>query len=239
MRITSSSPRSLSLVIPAYNEQATIATAIAEAEAVFQPFVSQYEILVIDDGSTDGTAQVVESVIRPRSPVRLIRHGGNRGYGAALRTGFEAARMACVAFTDADCQFDLADLRPMLALTERYPIVVGYRVGRRDPWLRRFLSAGYNCLARLLLGTRVRDCDCALKVFRREALVQLLPETPGFFVNTEMLSRAHRLGLKVCEVGVRHRPRLGGTSKVSLNQIPRVLATLLPFWWKQVIGGRR
>src|SRR6185437_4889943 len=109
--------------------------------------------------------------VLPQSPhTRLIGHPANRGYGAALRTGFEAARCELVAFTDADCQFDLTDLAAMVPLAERFPVVVGSRADRKDPWRRRFLSRGYNWLARRLLGTRVRDVDCALKVFRREAL---------------------------------------------------------------------
>src|SRR5205814_3908060 len=98
-----------------------------------------------------------------------------------------------------------------------------------------FFSWGYNTLTRTLLGTRVRDCDCALKVFQREFLLRLLPRTNGFFVNTEMLTRARQLGLDVAEAAVRHRPRLRGRSTVSLTQVPRVLATLLPFWWSQVL----
>src|SRR5262249_35280346 len=112
----------------------------------------------------------------------------------------------------------------------------------------RFFSWGYNKLTRALLGTRVRDCDCALKVFHHDALRRLLPETNGFFVNTEMLTRARQLGLSIVEVGVRHRPRVRGCSSVSLTQVPRVLATLLPFWWSRVLfpgrerpasGGRK
>jgi dolichol-phosphate mannosyltransferase len=104
------------------------------------------------------------------------------------------------------------------------------------------LSRGYNVLTRALLGTRVRDCDCALKVFRREALAELLPETEGFFVNVEMLTRARQLGLAVAEVGVRHRPRAGGGSKVGWRDVPRTLAALVPFWWSNVLfpgGGTR
>ena len=91
----------------------------------------------------------------PTAPhTRLLRHETNRGYGAALRTGFEAARFDLVAFTDADCQFDLTDLDTLAALAAEYPIVAGYRVDRKDPWRRRFFSWGYNRLARTLLGTR-------------------------------------------------------------------------------------
>ncbi|MCI0456284.1 MAG: glycosyltransferase family 2 protein, partial [Gemmataceae bacterium] len=115
------------------------------------------------------------------------------------------------------------------------PVVVGYRVARQDPWQRRFYSWGYNVLVRLLLGTRVRDCDCALKVFRKDALANLLPQSRGFFVNTEMLTRARQLGYPILQVGVRHRPRLHGSSKVTLRDIPRTLAVLLPFWWSCVL----
>jgi glycosyltransferase involved in cell wall biosynthesis len=229
---------SLSLVIPAYNEEAGIEQAVAEADDALELVAGNHEVLVVDDGSADATAALVERAARQRPRVRLLRHPENRGYGAALRTGFEAARFDRVAFTDADCQFDLADLADLLPLTDSYPLVVGYRVRRQDPWRRRFFSWGYNVLARWLLGTRVRDCDCALKVFRREALANLLPVSRGFFVNTEMLTRARQLGYAVAEVGVRHRPRLRGTSKVSLADIPRTLGHLLPFWWSNVVFRR-
>jgi dolichol-phosphate mannosyltransferase len=194
-----------------------------------------YEILIVDDGSRDGTAETVRQTSRGRPSVHLLRHTVNRGYGAALRTGFETARGDLVAFTDADCQFHLADLARLLALTESQPIAVGYRVGRQDSVLRKFYSRGYNLLARTLLGITVRDIDCALKVFRRDALLRLLPETRGFFVNTEMLTRAAQMGLAVAEAGVRHRPRLRGVSKVSMLDIPRTLKALLPFWWSQIM----
>ncbi len=229
-------PCSLSLVIPAYNEEAGITEAVLEAEHALPWLVSAYEILVVDDGSSDGTSDRVRELSQQRSRVRLLRHPRNRGYGAALRTGFEAARYERVAFTDADCQFHLEDLIPLLRLTEVYPLAVGYRMDRQDPWLRCFFSWGYNTLVRTLLGTRVRDCDCALKVFRREALQDLLPQATGFFVNTEMLARARRAGLAIGEVGVRHRPRTRGQSTVSLMQIPRVLRALLPFWWSHTFG---
>src|SRR5262249_16528756 len=108
-------------------------------------------------------------------------------------------------------------------------------IQRQDAWQRRFFSWGYNLLVRTLLGTRVRDCDCALKVFQKEALPGLLPQTEGFFVNTEMLTRARQLGYDVAEAPVCHRPRRLGSSKVSLWDIPRTLRTLLPLWWSQVL----
>lgn len=228
---------SLSLVIPAYNEAAVIAQAVREAEAALTGRFRDFEILVIDDGSSDDTARIVEQFGDNAPHTRLHRHAGNKGYGAALRTGFEAARFPLIAFTDADCQFELSELGTLAALAEEYPIVVGYRLDRKDVWKRRFFSWGYNRMARTLLGTRVRDVDCALKVFRREVLAQLLPESRGFFVNTEMMTRARQLGFPLIEVPVTHRPRASGESKVSLREIPKTAMRLLRFWWSNVVLG--
>ena len=225
----------LSLVLPAYNEEAGIRQAVLEACEALAELTRDYEVLVVDDGSCDSTTAIVAELAAERPQVRLLRHGGNRGYGAALRTGFAAARFERVAFTDADCQFHLADLGRLLPLSDRYPLVVGWREDRQDSWRRRVLSRGYNLVTSALLGTRVRDCDCALKVFQRDVLPDLLPETNTFFVNAEMLTKARQQGMEVAQVGVRHRPRLRGASKVSLCEVPRIAATLLPFWWSRVL----
>ena len=152
----------MSLVFPAYNEEAGIRQAVVEACNALEELTVDYEILVVDDGSRDDTAAIVAELAALLPRVRLLRHESNRGYGAALRTGFAAARFERVAFTDADCQFHLADLGRLLPLSDRYPVAVGWRQGRQDSWRRRFLSRGYNLLTRALLGhARVRDCDCA------------------------------------------------------------------------------
>lgn len=231
--------RGLSLVIPAFNEAAVIARAVAEAEAALATHFRHFEIIIVDDGSSDDTTAEVFALLPTAPHTRILWHDTNRGYGAALRTGFEAARFDFVAFTDADCQFNLTDLSRLVPLALSVPIVAGYRADRKDPWRRRFLSWGYNVLARALCGTRVRDVDCALKVFRREVLEGLLPESRGFFVNTEMMTRARLLGLEVAEVAVTHRPRAGGASKVSLSEIPRTARTLFGFWWREVVRGAR
>jgi dolichol-phosphate mannosyltransferase len=225
----------LSLILPAYNEEAGIAQAVAEADDALGRLGVSYEIIVVDDGSLDRTAAQIEQARQDRPRVRLVRHEVNRGYGAALRSGFEAARGTRIAFTDADGQFDLADLGRLLPLTETHAIAVGFRIDRQDSWLRKFYSRGYNLLAGALLGIGVRDVDCALKVFRRDALAKILPETGGFFVNTEMLTRARQQRLSIAEVGVQHRPRRHGQSKISFRDIPRTLHALLPFWWMRVM----
>lgn len=227
----------LSLVMPAFNEEAGIVESVAEAHESLAGLGYQFEILVIDDGSEDRTAELVAALREARPEVRLIRHYTNRGYGAALRTGFEAARYDLVAFTDADAQFFLEDLEDLVVLTRECHVAVGHRANRQDPWRRKFFSRVYNQLVRWFLDTGVRDCDCALKVFRRESLGQILPESRGFFVNAEMLFKARRLKWEIAEVPVRHRPRRHGQSTVSLREIPKTLRTLLTFWWKNVVVG--
>lgn len=233
--------QALSLVIPAFNEAAVIVRAVDEAVAALDGRFARWEVLVVDDGSTDGTGDLVFRLSRSVPGLRVLRHPSNRGYGAALHTGFVAARYELVAFTDADCQFNLGDLSRLASEAQFAAVVAGRRVDRKDPWRRRFLSGGYNRLVRALLGTGVSDCDCALKVFRREALADLLPESRGFFVNAEMLHRARRLGLTVAEVPVAHRPRAGGASKVSVREVPRTLRTVLGYWWREVVrsGARQ
>jgi dolichol-phosphate mannosyltransferase len=228
-------PWRLSLVLPAWNEEDTIDQAVREAEAALAGLTAAYEIIVVDDGSIDRTAEIVDRLAAADPRVRLVRHERNRGYGAALRTGFEAARLDLVAFTDADCQFDLGELTYLLPLTRRYDIACGYRIGRQDSPLRCFCSWGYNALVQALLGSPVRDIDCALKIFHRTQLPALLPESRRFFANTEMLVKAHDAGLSVVEVGVHHRPRAGGRSTISWGDVPRTLSALLPFWWSRAL----
>jgi 4-amino-4-deoxy-L-arabinose transferase-like glycosyltransferase len=222
----------VSLVIPAWNEQETIRQAMSEANAALSAHTAEYEIIIVDDGSTDRTPELVREEMATNPHVRLVQHSKNLGYGAALRTGFQAATLDLVAFTDADCQFDLNNLSYMLPLTREYGITCGYRIDRQDPIRRSVYSWGYNTLVTLLLGSRVHDIDCALKILRREHLDSILPESTNYFANAEMVSKARQCRVSVVEVGVRHRPRAAGQSKVSLWEVPKTLASLLPFWWR-------
>ncbi len=227
----SSNHPSLSLVLPAWNEEEVILRAIGEAEVALSQVATDYEIIVVDDGSSDQTAARVREASERNPSVRLIQHQQNCGYGAALRSGFNAAEKDLVAFTDADCQFDLTELDRFLLLSGKYDIVCGYRIDRKDTPLRCLYSRVYNQLVRLLLGTAVRDIDCALKMFRRDVVRELTISTDGFLINSELLTQAAQKGYSVVEVGVTHRPRTEGTSTVSVTHIPKVLASLLRYWW--------
>ncbi len=224
----------VSLVLPAWNESEAIARAIAEADAALRLVAADYEIIVVDDGSTDDTGSRVEHIARENAAVRLVRHQRNQGYGAALRTGFAAAEKDLVAFTDADCQFDLTELDRFVLLADRYDIVCGYRIDRKDTRLRCFYSKVYNQLVGVLLQTGVRDVDCALKMFRRDVVQNMTISGNGFLVNSEIMTQAKQHGHSVVEVGVSHRPRTQGKSTVSISHIPKVLSSLARYWWNAV-----
>jgi dolichol-phosphate mannosyltransferase len=220
----------LSLVIPAFREEKGIGQAIIEAEEALSLLnLTDYEILIIDDGSSDSTFEAASQIAKLYKNTKILRHDVNKGYGAALRTGFEAARFEFVAFTDADCQFYLEDLSNLLEAIKNADIATGYRFDRQDPKLRIFLSKGYNLLVHSLLKTGVRDCDCALKIFRKTALSKILPDSRNFFVNTEMFHKAANNNLRIAEVPVRHRVRYAGSSKVGWLEVPKTLKTLIPY----------
>lgn len=226
--------RSISLVLPAWNEVEALPRAVREADAALRAAANDYEILIVDDGSTDHTAVVAAKLALEFPAVRLVRHPENRGYGAALRSGFAEARCDLVAFTDADNQFDLTEIDRFVLLAERYDVVCGYRIDRKDSALRCFYSRGYNLMIRLLLGISVRDIDCAMKMFRRDVARKLEISTNGFLVNSELLTQVKQQCFSLVEVGVTHRPRTEGTSTVSIAHIPRVLTDLARWWWNRV-----
>jgi glycosyltransferase involved in cell wall biosynthesis len=214
---------SLSLVLPAHDEAANIAEVISGARRVLERVTAEFEIVVVDDGSRDQTAAI--SAAFPE--VRLVRHERNLGYGAALRSGFRAARMPWVAFMDSDLQFDPEDLVRLLDARDRVDIVAGYRSPRQDPWSRRLLGSAWTALVRLVFGIRVRDVDCALKLFRKSVLDALPLESNGAFINAEILVRARAKGFRMVQLPVRHLPRRAGRSSgANLRVIARALGEL-------------
>lgn len=196
-----------------YNEEENIEHVVVSALAVLAGVTERYEVIVVDDGGRDGTGAIADRLAARDDRVRVVHHPVNRGYGAALRSGFAAARYPLIAFTDGDDQFDLGELSVLLrVLVPPFDIVCGYRIARRDPAVRRVYAIMYNWVARLLFDIPVRDVNCAFKVYRRNVVEQLLPElrSTGALINVEMLARARRLGVKLTEVGVHHFPREAG-----------------------------
>ena len=209
------SPRvpGLTIFFPAFNEEAIVEQTIRGAVRAGAEVADDFEVVVVDDGSRDGTAGVVEKLAAEDPHVRLEKHDRNRGYGAALRTGFATARKDLVFFSDADGQFDLSELPLLLAALPEAPVVVGYRIKRSDPPHRLFIAKTYNLIVRAVFGLRVRDIDCAFKLFRRDALAKVSLESNGAFISSELLIKLRRAGVPIAERGVHHYPRTTGYSK--------------------------
>jgi glycosyltransferase involved in cell wall biosynthesis len=214
----------LSLVFPVFDEQENVGPLLASALALGRRLGRSFEILVVDDGSRDESAQRIAAACALHPEITSLHHASNRGYGAALRTGLRAARGALVFFSDADLQFDLAELQDLLAHTESFDVVAGVRAPRRDPWGRRVLAWGWGTLVNALFDLRVRDIDCAFKLFRREVLDAIPIASLGAFVNTEILARARAAGFRIRQVPVTHRPRRAGRAK---GANPRVIVRAL------------
>jgi len=211
----------LSIVLPAFNEEGNIVQAIERAARAADRLCADHEIIVVDDGSSDATAALVTEQSQLDQRVRLVRHPRNLGYGEALHSGFRAARMDLVFFTDADNQFDLDELEAFLCWIDRVDVVAGYRTNRQDTITRRALAKGWNYLVRVLFYVPVRDIDCAFKLFRRSVLDELHIESVGAMVNTELMVKLGRSGKAVVELGVTHYPRTGGRAR---GAHPRVIA---------------
>jgi glycosyltransferase involved in cell wall biosynthesis len=219
--------RRLTIVLPALNEEANIESAVMQATAVASRHCTDHEVIVVDDGSTDQTSAIVEKMAAEDRRIRLVRHEVNRGYGGALKSGFLAATMDLVFFTDSDNQFDLDELGVFIDLIQSVDVVAGYRIKRRDPFFRRLNARAWNYLVRALFYVPVRDIDCAFKLFRREVFAGLELESVGAMVNTELMVKLGRSGYRVIEVGVNHFPRTAGKPQgASLKVIVRAFTEL-------------
>ena len=216
----------LSLVMPAYNEAGNIERAVRAAAAAGAQ-AGIYEVVVVDDGSRDQTGERLAALAAELGPrLRVVRHERNRGYGAALRSGFAAAEGDLVFYTDSDNQFDLSELAGVIPLMREWDAVLGYRIDRKDARRRLITSWVFNHLSCAVFGLSVRDLNCSFKLFRRDVLRALPLESDDFFIDTEMVVRLHRAGFRFVERGVTHLPRLAGHSTVRLSDIPRTLMAI-------------
>ncbi len=205
----------LSFFFPAHNEEANIEALVDEALLVLPRLAETFEIIAVDDGSKDRTGEIADRLADEHPDiVRVVHHNPNRGYGGALRSGFETARYELLAFTDGDRQFRVADvgrLTARMAEADQPDVVVGYRIKRADPFVRIAYARTYKLANRVFFGLRVTDVDCACKLFRREALRDVRVESGGAFFSAELLTKIRQAGRSIAEVSVPHYPRTAGS----------------------------
>jgi glycosyltransferase involved in cell wall biosynthesis len=222
-------PISITVFFPCYNEQDNVRRVVERAIAVLDGLGADYEILVVDDGSSDATGRIADEVAAGHSTVRVIHHPRNLGYGAALQSGLRAATKTLVFYTDGDGQFDLAELPPLLPLIERYDIVACYRMNRRDNIVRKFNGWAWTTLVRYAFSLKVRDVDCAFKLYRRSILDDIKMESTGALISTEILARAVRKGYTMTQRPVHHYPRTAGRQT---GASPRVILRAFRELWR-------
>jgi len=210
----------VSAVLPAYNESGAITRTVADLRAVLGRLGRPFEIVVVNDGSTDRTGAIADDLAAHDATVRVVHHPRNQGYGAALRSGFAAARLEWVFLMDADGQFDPAELPTFLDAAIGADFVVGYRPARADPGHRALFAGVWARMMTFLLGIKVRDVDCAFKLMRRSYLAAIPLEAGGAFLSAELLAKAARAGARIVERPVHHLPRRAGRST---GGSPRVL----------------
>ena len=214
--------RGLSVVLPAYNEEAVIESTVATCVEVLSVLAPDYEVIVVDDGSRDHTGEIADRLAAANPRIRVIHNRPNRGYGGALMAGFSAAAKPLSFFMDSDGQFDIRDIAELIRLREQgYRVVLGYRKHRRDAFMRKVNAWGWNRLGRLLFGLRIHDVDCAFKLFDTNLVNVCDVHAEGAMVNTELLVKLKKLGVSHIETPVHHYPRKHG-SATGAN--PRVIA---------------
>ena len=201
---------SISVFFPCYNEQDNVTGTVEEALAVLKKLNTDFEVIIINDGSSDATGQIADEIASRDSKVKVVHHHTNLGYGAALKSGFRAATKKLVFYTDGDGQFDINEMPPLLPLIEQYDIVSCYRLNRQDSFIRKLNGWCWTKLSCLLFGMKIRDIDCAFKLYKREIFDNIKLSSTGALIDSEILARAIRKGYTVIQKGVHHYSRTAG-----------------------------
>lgn len=231
---------SLTVGLPAYNEAENIGPMIDRVLAKIGPLVDDLEIIVVDDGSSDNTGEIVQKLGEQDSRIRLLQHPVNQGYGTTIRDAIWAATKELIFFTDSDLQFDLAEFERFLPRIQEADLVIGYRYARSDPWHRRFFGHGWSWLVNLLFGYTARDVDCAFKLFTHKIIETIKIESGGAMFSAEFLVRAKRAGFKIVEEPVSHYPRLAGSQTGARpDVIWRAFRELFKLRWKMWMGNEQ
>lgn len=222
---------SISVFFPCYNEQENVGRTVEKALAVLEKLKADFEVIVVDDGSSDSTGQIADEIASRDNKVKVVHHQTNLGYGSALQSGFKAATKELVFYTDGDGQFDFNEMPPLLPLLEKCDIVSCYRLNRQDSVIRKINGWCWTKLVCLLFGMKIRDIDCAFKLYKREIFDNITLVSTGALIDAEILARAINKGYRVTQKGVHHYPRTAGSQTgASLRVILRAFKELLKLW---------
>jgi len=229
--------RSISAVFPAFNDGGTISSMVLTALVALRQVTGDYEIIVVNDGSMDRTATVLEELASRYPELRIITHTHNRGYGAALRAGFAAASKEWIFYTDGDAQYDPSELTRLVeAIEQRTDVVNGYKIARQDPLIRKIIGRSYHHFVKLAFGFRLRDVDCDLRLIRRSIFDTICLESDSGTICLEMVKKFQDAGYVFAEVPVHHYHRQYGKSQFfNWRRLLRTARQLADLWWTMVM----
>ena len=230
----------ISIFFPAFNDERTIGALVTQALNLLPTVTDNYEVLVVNDGSTDLTQEVLENLARGSKHVKIVRHERNLGYGAALRTGFRHASKELIFYTDGDGQYDVRELPTLLAvMTKDLEVVNGYKITRSDALYRKIAGRVYSILARVLFHLPIRDVDCDFRLIRRSAMHSLDLTCSGGAICVELIYKLSRSGCRFSETPVHHYPRAHGRSQFFTPR--RIVSTTRDFCalWLRLVALRR
>ncbi|MGH9329983.1 MAG: glycosyltransferase family 2 protein [Vicinamibacterales bacterium] len=227
----------LSVFFPAYNDSGTIASMVVTAVQTARRLTSDFEVIVVNDGSKDRTASILDELARLYPEVRIIQHERNRGYGGALRSGFEAASKELIFYTDGDAQYDPAELELLWRrITPEVDLVNGYKISRSDPWHRIVIGRLYHHAVKLAFGLRMRDVDCDFRLMRRAIFDRVRLEKSSGVICLEMMKKIHDAGFRIAEVPVHHFHRAYGRSQFfNFRRMGRTAIDVLKLWIALVV----
>ncbi|MBM4429860.1 MAG: glycosyltransferase family 2 protein [Chloroflexi bacterium] len=231
---------SISVFFPAYNDGGTIASMVLSALLTLRELTDDYEVIVVNDGSADYTPQVLDELARVYKEVRVIHHQKNRGYGGALRSGFENASKELIFYTDGDAQYDARELKLLYPqLVEGVDMVNGYKISRSDPWYRMVIGRTYHWVVKIAFGLRLRDVDCDFRLMRRGIFDRIQLESNSGVICVEMMKKIQDAGFVITEVPVHHFHRAYGRSQFfNFRRIYHVGRDLIKLWLQLVLQPR-
>jgi glycosyltransferase involved in cell wall biosynthesis len=231
------SSRSLSIFFPCYNDAGTIATMVVKSDTVAKKLTDDYEIIVIDDGSSDGSRELLTSLQSSYPQLKLVFHEKNRGYGGALRSGFENSTKELIFYTDGDAQYDVDELEKLFPLmSEGVDWVNGFKIKRHDPLHRIIIGTTYQYLIKIAFGIKIKDVDCDFRLIRKNVFDKVTLVHDSGVICVEMMKKFQDAGFHFAETGVHHFFRVYGKSQIfNFKRLARVLVNLVQLWFELVI----
>ncbi|MDO8487511.1 MAG: glycosyltransferase family 2 protein [Candidatus Curtissbacteria bacterium] len=228
---------SISVFFPCYNDEGSIAKLVNDASAVLRRIAEDWEVIVVDDGSSDNSRKILKALAKNNPKLKIVFHEKNRGYGGALKSGFRNATKELVFYTDGDGQYDVREIEKLLPrIADGIDVVQGYKLKRHDPFYRMIIGTLYHHFSRIVFNIKVKDIDCDFRLIRKKAMDGITLHYDSGVICVELVKKLQKKGARFSEIGVHHFPRLHGQSQFfNIRRVSKTLAEQTVLWWKLII----